>query len=56
MAGKPKPNPMEAVELNMGDAEGLVLLAESLTNHRARRGSPVAATWRHRQDLHTEAT
>ncbi len=37
MAGKPKPGPLEAFELNMGDAEGLVLLAESLTNYRARR-------------------
>lgn len=37
MTGKPKPKPLEAFEDNMADARSLVLLAEAVTNLRARR-------------------
>ncbi len=37
MTGVPKPTPMEAFAANMGDADKLVLLADALTNVRARR-------------------
>jgi hypothetical protein len=37
MAGHSKPGPYEAFEANMADAHRLVLLAECLTNSRARR-------------------
>ncbi len=37
MAGVKKPTPLEAFEANIKDAQHLVLLAEGLTNSRARR-------------------